>query len=244
MADGDEQLPASLAATSPAGPRPGWTAGRVIGLLFAGVGGLIGLALLAVGIAVTVGYIDRDDGYFTTDRQRLESGTYAITTESIDLGADEIDWAPAGILGDIRFRVEGDEPVFVGIGRDEDVDRYLGDVASDELVGFDGGEAELARHEGKAPRTPPGEQGFWVAEAEGAGEQALTWDADFGRWTAVVMNAGAARGIDVEADAGVELGWAIWAGLGLLVVGLLAVGGAVTVIVLLGRRASRDPAAG
>jgi hypothetical protein len=29
------------------------------------------------------------------------------------------------------------------------------------------------------------------------------------------MNADAARGIDVEADAGVKLNWAIWAGLGM-----------------------------
>lgn len=240
MAD-DEQHPTPTTAAGPARPRSGWTAGRVVGLVFASVGGLIGLALLALGIAVLVAYAGRDDGYFTADRQRLESATYAIATESIDLGADEIDWAPAGILGDVRIRVEGDEPVFIGIGRDGDVDRYLGDVARDELIGFDGNDAELAPREGGAPRTRPGEQGFWVAEAEGPGEQELTWDADFGRWTAVVMNADAARGIDVEADAGVELGWAIWAGLGLLVAGLLTVGGAVVVIVLVGRRAGRDP---
>jgi hypothetical protein len=241
MADRGEPLSTSTTEASPARPRSGWTAGRVVGLVFAGVGGLVGIALLALGIAVLVAYTGRDDGYFTADRQRLESASYAIVTESIDLGADEIDWAPAGILGEVRIRVEGDKPVFVGIGRDGDVDRYLGDVARDELVGFDGNDPELAPRGGRAPRTPPGEQGFWVAEAEGPGEQELTWDADFGRWTAVVMNAGAARGIDVEADAGVELDWAIWVGLGLLVVGLLAVGGAVVVIVLVGRRASRDP---
>jgi hypothetical protein len=244
MADGGEQHSTSTAAASSARPRSGWTAGRVVGLVFASVGGLIGLALLAVGVAVLVAYADRDDGYFTSDRQQLESATYAIATESIDLGADEIDWAPAGILGDVRVRVEGADPVFVGIGRDADVDRYLGDVASDELIGFDGNDAEFAMHEGRAPRTPPGEQDFWVAEAEGPGEQALTWDADFGRWTAVVMNVDAARGIDVEADAGVKLDWAVWAGLGMAVIGLMTVVGAVVVILLVSRRASRDPTTG
>ena len=78
--------------------------------------------------------------------------------------------------------------MFVGIGSDDDVDRYLGDVARDELIEFDGDNPEFDLHEGSAPRTPPGEQDFWVAEAEGSGEQALTWDAEFGRWTAVVMN--------------------------------------------------------
>jgi hypothetical protein len=241
MTDSDEQR--SNAAASPARPRSNWTAGRVIGMVFASIGALIGLALLAGGIAVIAAYAfgRDDDGYFTSDRHKLESATYAITTEDIDLGADEVDWAPDGVLGNVRLQVEGEKPLFVGIGRDSDVDRYLGDVVHDELIDFDGDDPQFDLHEGRAPRTPPREQNFWVAEAEGSGEQALTWDAEFGRWTAVVMNADAARGIDVEADAGVKLGWAIWAGLGMFVVGLLMSAGAVIVILLIGRRPSRDP---
>jgi hypothetical protein len=217
------------------------SAGRVIGMVLAGIGGLIGLALVAGGIAVLVAHSSErdDDGYFNSDRKRLESATYAITSEDIDLGIDEIGWAPEEVLGDIRVRVEGEGPVFVGIGPDEDVDRYLDDVAHDELIEFDGDDAQLVLHEGRAPRTPPGEQDFWVAESEGSGEQALTWDAEFGRWAVVVMNADAARGIDVGVDAGVKLDWAIWAGVGLLVVGLLMVAGAVLVIALVGRNPSR-----
>jgi hypothetical protein len=51
------------------------------------------------------------------------------------------------------------------------------------------------------------------------------------------MNADASRGIDLEADAGIKLDWAIWAGLGIFVVGLLMTVGAVIVILLIGRRA-------
>ena len=243
MTDGEQSATSSTAA-SPARPRSNWTAGRVIGMVFASIGGLIGLALLVGGIAVLAAYAfgRDDDGYFNSDRKQLDSATYAITTEDIDLGADEVDWAPDKILGNVRVQVEGDKPVFVGIGPDDDVDRYLGDVAHDELIDFDGDDPEFDLHQGRAPRTPPGEQDFWVAQSEGSGEQALTWDAEFGRWTAVVMNADAARGIDVEADAGVKLGWAIWAGLGMFVVGLLMTVGAVVVILLIGRRASRDSA--
>jgi hypothetical protein len=243
MADDGEQGSTSNTAAGPARPRSNWTAGRVIGMVFASIGGLIGLALLVGGIAVLAAYAfgRDDDGYFTSDRQRLESATYAITTEDIDLGADEADWAPDEILGNVRVQVDGEIPVFVGIGSDADVARYLGDVAHDELIDFDGDDPEFDPHEGRAPRAPPGDQDFWVADSERSGEQALTWDAEFGRWTAVVMNADAARGIDVEADAGVKLDWAIWAGLGMFVVGLLMTVGAVVVILLLGRRASRDP---
>ncbi len=246
MTDSREQPSTSNTAATPARPRSNWTASRAIGMVFASIGGLIGLALLVGGIAVLAAYAfgRDDDGYFNSDRKQIASATYAITTEDIDLGVDEADWAPDKILGNVRIQVEGDKPVFVGIGSDDDVDRYLGDVAHDELIDFHGDEPEFDLHEGRAPRTPPGEQDFWVAESEGPGEQSLTWDAEFGRWTAVVMNADAGRRIDVEADAGVKLAWVIWAGLGMFVVGLLMTVGAVVVILLIGRRASRDSTTG
>jgi hypothetical protein len=245
MTDAGEQRSTPETAPSSAPPRSNWTASRVIGMVFASIGGLIGLALLLGGIAVLIAYgFGRDDGYFNSDRKQLESGSYAITTEEIDLGADEFDWAPEGILGNVRVQVDSETPVFVGIGPDDEVDRYLGDVAHDELIDFGGGTPEYDLHEGGKPRTRPEEQKFWAAYAEGSGEQALTWDAEFGRWTAVVMNADATRGVDVEADAGIKLDWAIWAGLGLFLVGLLMTVGAVIVILLIGRRSSRDPPTG
>ena len=224
------------AGASPARPR--WTAGRVVGMVFASIGGLIGLALVAAGIAVIAAYaFDRDDdGYFNTDRKQLRTPTYAITTGKIDLGADEVDWAPDAVLGNIRLQVEAaGKPVFVGIGPDDDVNRYLGDVSHAELTDIDGGQPQFDPHRGRAPQRPPGRQSFWVAQAQGSGEQAVTWDAEFGRWTAVVMNADAARGVDVRADAGIKLGWAIWAGIGMVVIGLLITAGAAVLILRLGR---------
>jgi hypothetical protein len=245
MTDGGEQPSTSDTPASPARPRSNWTASRVIGMVFASIGGLIGLALLLGGIAVVAAYaFGRDDGYFNSDRKPLHSATYAITAENIDLGANEFDWAPDKILGKVRLQVQADKPVFVGIGSDADVDRYLGNVAHDELIDFHGGHSEFDLHQGRAPRTPPGKQNFWVAQTQGSGERALTWDAEFGRWTAIVMNANGARGIDVKADAGIKLGWVIWAGLGMFVVGILMSVGAVVVILLLGRRASRVSTAG
>jgi hypothetical protein len=240
-----EEPPQSSAAPTPSQPQSRWTAGRVIGMVFASLGGLIGLALLLGGIAVVAAHLFArdDDGFYTSDREQLESATYAISSEEIDLGADADDWAPEGLLGEVRIRVESDEPIFVGIGPDVDVATYLSRVAYDELTDFDDGEAQFDLHQGGKPRTPPGGQDFWAAEAEGSGEQTLTWDADFGRWTVVVMNADGARGVTTEADAGVKLDWTIWAGLGLLIVGLLMSAGAVAVILAIGRRADRGPLA-
>jgi hypothetical protein len=241
MTDGGERPSTPNTTTGPDRPRSNWTAGHVIGAVFASIGGLIGLTLLVGGLAVLAAYAfgRDDDGYFNSDRKQLESATYAITTQDIDLGVDEVEWVPDEILGNVRIQVESEKSVFVGIGPDDDIDRYLGDVAHDELIDFDRDIPAFDLHQGRAPRGPPGRQDFWVAETEGPGEQALDWDAKFGRWTAVVMNADATRGINVEADAGIKLDWAIWAGLGTAVVGLLMTAGAVIVIVIISRHASR-----
>jgi hypothetical protein len=58
------------------------------------------------------------------------------------------------------------------------------------------------------------------------------------------MNADAARGLDVKADAGVKLAWAIWAGLGMFVVRSADERRRRVVILLIGRRASRDSTTG
>src|SRR6266513_2904117 len=116
MTDSGEQPSTSNTSADPARPRSKWNPSRVIGMVFASIGGLIGLALLLGGIAVLAAYaFGRDDGYFNSDRKPLHSATYAITTQNIDLGADEFDWAPDKILGKVRVQVEGNEPVFVGI---------------------------------------------------------------------------------------------------------------------------------
>ena len=158
MTDSGEQPSTSSTAASAARPGSIWTASRVIGMVFASIGGLIGLALLVGGIAVLAayGFARDDDGYFTSDREQLESATYAITSEEIDLGADADDWAPEGLLGEVRIRVESAKPVFIGIGPDVDVARYLGRVAYDQLTDFDDGDAQFDLHQGGKPRTPQG----------------------------------------------------------------------------------------
>src|SRR5947207_2456232 len=100
MTDGDKQSSPTNTSANAARPQRNWKASRVIGMVFASIGALIGLALLIGGVAVIIAYASgRDDGYFNTDRHTLNSSTYAITTEDIDLGAGELDWAPDKILG-------------------------------------------------------------------------------------------------------------------------------------------------
>ena len=161
MSDGVGERPrsegtADAAPQAAPGPAPQQSStGRVIGMIFTTIGGLIGLALLLGGIALIAAYAFArdDDGYFTSDRKDLKSPTYAITTDKIDLGAGELDWAPDKVLGNIRVQVESRKPVFVGIGRDAAVRRYLGGVARGELVDFDADRPKLDMRPGSAPRT-------------------------------------------------------------------------------------------
>lgn len=210
-------------------------------MVFASLAGLIGLLFLAGGVVALGAHLFArdDDGYYTSDEVTLESPSFAIRTEEIDLGADDVDWAPEEILGDVRIRVTSERPVFVGIGPDGAVAAYLRGVEQDELTDLDSDPPELTGTPGGPPRRPPGDLRIWVAQASGAGQQELNWDADFGRWSAVVMNADGSRGIDVEADAGVKIGWVIWVGLGLLIVGLIIDGASIALMLLIVRGAER-----
>ena len=226
----------------------GWTGGRVVALVFASLAGLVGIGLLLGGFALigAHAFVRDDDGYYTSGDERLQTGSYAIITEEIDLGADPVDWAPEELLGTVRVRAEsvGGRPVFLGIAPTADVDRYLRGVGYDVLTDFFDDSPRYMQHPGRAPRGPPGDQNIWVAETEGTGEQRIEWDAESGTWTIVVMNANAARGVAVDADVGVEIDWLIWAGIGLAAVGLVITATVVILILVVGRRASRDPATG
>jgi hypothetical protein len=214
--------------------------------VFAVAGGslmaLIGMALLLGGLAMIAAhaFARDDDGYYTTGTELLETDSYAIATDEIDLGTD-VDAAPDDLLGTVRIQSESTSgrPAFVGIGPSDDVDAYLSGVAYAELTDFADGEPEYADHPGDAPAGPPAAEGFWVAESEGADAQTLEWDVESGDWSILVMDADAEPGVSVDADIGAKVGWLIWAGLGLVVVGLLLAGGGVALIVAFGRRATR-----
>jgi hypothetical protein len=195
-----------------------------VGLVLAVLGGLAGLALLLGGLAMVAMVIfgDEQDGFYTSDTERLETDSYAITAEEIDLEADPIGRIPEEWLGTIRitFEAADGESVFAGIGTQSEVDAYLRGVGHDEITDFDD-PVSYEESPGGAPRRPPGAEELWVTQVEGEGEQSLDWDAEGGVWSVVLMNADAGRGVAVEADAGVEFEWLLRGGLILTGLGLL-----------------------
>ena len=230
--------PDSAPQQPPGDSAPKGGPGRTMGLVLSSGMLLVGVLVLIGGLAVIAAhaFVRDDDGFYTSGNEALESDSYAILSEDIDLSDGAADWAPDEVLGDLRFRAEdeGGGEVFLGIARTSDLEGYLDGVARAEMTGFNGN-PRYDELPGRAPEGPPDAESFWAAQSQGSGEQAVQWEAESGNWTAVVMNADGARGIAVEANAGVEIGWLIWVGVGLAIVGLSVTGGAVALIAHLRR---------
>jgi hypothetical protein len=238
---GDTATQAKVQPEQPPTAPPRWTGGRVAMVV---AGSL--LALVAVGAVVLGAYglwlhtTQRSDGYVMTSSERFSTGGFALATRTLHVSSDVPgflygrDW-----LGDVRIRGESANParpLFIGIGRKDDVDRYLAGTAHSEVVdvsaspfGTSYRPRYVARTGGK-PATPPGRAGFWVASVAGRGSQALTWSVKPGRWAVVVMRPDGSRGVSADVAAGAKLPALVWASIALLASGALMLGGAAALI--------------
>ena len=198
----DEAAPAPLATGTGSGG--GWSGGRIALLAVGAVTGLIALGVLAGGAAaLAIDKTQREDGFVTSPSHTFVTPTYGLVSETADL--DGPGWAWNDLVGTVRIRSRSDRPVFVGIGPEADVQRYLAGV-SHEIVGdLRDDPGDYDRKPGGAPATPPGEQTFWATSATGSGEIALDWDLKNGRWAVVAMNADGSRAVDTTLDVGAEL---------------------------------------
>ena len=242
-------LPVSTMTAESPTPQPhtgtNWTVGRILLVILGSI-----VALLAVGILVAGGTLlwadrtQREDGYLTTPTERLETESYAITSESIDLFETDTsgDWVlTEGVLGDIRITAEGaGKDIFVGIGPTDEVASYLDGVERAEVrdVDFDPFRVRYRIFAGAEPSGPPGEQAFWAASASGSGEQVATWDTESGDWTILLMNADGSDGVAADVSIGAEANFLPWLAIGLLVAGLLGLAVGVLLIVLGARKAT------
>jgi len=207
------------AATEPRGSRG---AGGIVLLVLGSIAALVAFVLLVVGGAgVVLDRTQRDaDGFLMSPTESFTTAAYAISSESADVDLDGPDWATEDLLGTVRIRSESERPVFVGIGRDSDVARYL-DRVERSVVTEIGRDPSYSQRAGSAPAGRPAGQSFWVASATGAGEQTLEWEPRSGSWSVVLMNADASRGVSADLSIGAELDEIIWVAVGVLVAGAL-----------------------
>ena len=207
--------------------------GRIVMLVLGTLAALMGLGLLtAAGAVGWVNFQQRDNGYFTTPTERYDVATRAITSPGMDVLVDEElpDVLPVDSAGRMLLRgtsASGQE-IFIGIGPQEDVARYLADVRHSEITDLDWYPVRVQYREvpGDAVPAAPGAQPFWSTSAQGSGTQQIEWDLRSGRWTAVVMNADGGAPVSVDLQAGVrsDLLWPVFIGLLIGGIVLLVVG--------------------
>jgi hypothetical protein len=232
----------SPAPTSPppTAPRPGRSGGRRVAIWLGGVVAVFGalVAIVGGGIFAVFG----SDGVISTDRRELSTPTSALIsgTASIDSAGVADDFGNARIR--ISSQADGGRPVFVGVGRTADVDRYLAGAATDEVTDFETGpfsssfSIQRDRHAGSAVPAAPAEQSFWVARSSGQEPAAVDWKVRDGNYRVVVMNADGSRGVATQSTLGVKVPYAPGAGIGILVAGLLITAGGIASISLGARR--------
>lgn len=238
-------VPKAPSVADTAHGRSRWSGGRITALVVGMLLVLVSLALLGGGgTGVWADLTQRDTGYVTTGVHSFSSSGSALATEHTQLGSAGVGWLYSpGLLGKVRIRVTpaaASSPLFVGIGRSSDVDRYLAGVGHTVISDFFGNTVEAIP--GGKPRSLPGTRSFWAASSAGPGARTLQWKPKGGTWTVVVMNADGRRGIDVRADLGARMPAVVWIATGLLIGGaiFLVAGGLLTAGAIRGRRAHNE----
>jgi hypothetical protein len=208
--------------------------GSRIALVITGaIASLIAVALVAGGALALWGDSQKDgDGYLRTDTERFTADTRALASDNLDVdlgGADFV--AQTDDLGRIEIAAQSRDgkPVFVGIARTSDVERYLANVPYTTVndVDVDPFGADYERHAGDRHPVSPEHAGIWQASSYGDGKQSIDWEIDDGDYSVVVMNADGSLGVDADISAGAnvpyldELGWsAIGSGAFALILGI------------------------
>jgi hypothetical protein len=233
-------------APSPPTPRGG---GRRIALVVIGiVVGILGLvlALAGGGILIAQQALRDGDGYFSTAKKPFATTGRALVTRDLSVVGGTQQSLAEDALATVRVTAvaPGGRPVFVGIARAADVDRYLNGVSRSvvEDVQLHPFRATYTNIGGVRAPPPPGGRPFWAASASGPGVQRVAWEVRGGTWSVVVMNRDGSPGVAVLASVGAKIAHLTAIATGLLVAGLLLL--ALAALALVGGLRRRGPHAG
>lgn len=202
----------------------------------AGLVAVVGLAVLAVAALLA----SRADGSVALVGRYTATGTPVVTAVP-----GTLELVGKGVQVRATAARPGDR-VFVGVGRADDVQAYLGAVSRSEITGLDPEHRLTARTQGAEPSLPdPATMDVWALSQSGTGSATLVWPEVPGRWQLVVATDGAAA-----APATLSLTWTRPATApasvpALVGVGaLLLIGGTVVFVVLWLRRKAPQATAG
>jgi hypothetical protein len=206
-------------------PSSSFGAGRVLMLVFGSLALLVALGLLAGGGAAVWGLSQRDgSGYFTSSSHRLSTSSYALVSDTLDVGTDAPGWVFSDHFARVRIEATSSKPTFIGIARTSAVGGYLADVRHDQIndFGVDPFTVSYGRRAGNATPAAPSGEGFWRVKASGAGAQTITWPLEKGSWSVVAMNADGSPGVTVDTRFGARLPFLKWIAIGFLTGGGVA----------------------
>jgi hypothetical protein len=214
------------------GARSGWTLGRVASVVAGSV-----LALSALGLVAAGGYLlseaAGDGGWLALGHGDYATTSYAVVTEPEDWGEQSYVF---DTVDKVRVRVtpvDATTPVFVGMARPDDVNRYLSDVEYVTAHGAPNERVTYTEHEGQAPATPPAQAVPWTVQATGTGTQTLEFDAQEqrGDQVMVVMNADGSQSVNGRAESAATQPSLPWIAGGLLAGGvILGIGAALLIV--------------
>jgi len=200
--------------------------GPLIMLLIGTILALIGLGLTITGtVAAVAAGVQGENGYFSSRTVPLVTNSYALTSPPVGPVTTTGTPPPLNLdVARVRLVATGvnDEPVFLGIAPQADVDDYLADVAHSEVRGIESTpfRARYGDIAGTERPEPPADQDFWTVSASGPGSQEITWPVQPGAWAVVVMNEDGSRPVAVQVSAGVRSGLLAPAAVTLLLIGL------------------------
>jgi hypothetical protein len=217
----------NTATASPVLVKEPFGAKRMLLLVFGATALLVALVLFAGGSAAAWGLSQRDDaGFFTSGAHELSTSSYALASESLDVGPDLPGWLDKR-FATVRVQASSAQAVFLGIGPAADVERYLTNVEHAQITDFDSDPFSVTYrpHKGTAVPAAPATQDFWRAQASGSGTQTIRWTIEEGTWSLVAMNADGSRKVSVDARLGARVPSLRW-----FTIGFLAAGGLVLLI--------------
>lgn len=221
----------------PPPPRSRWGAGRVIAVIVGAVLAFTSLGMLAAGgvLRLADDGIRDSQGYLMSSSVEFRSPGYAATSPDVELrsGTPLVD-VPERWLGTVKVEADSrtSNGVFIGIARTSDVVAYLDGVAHSTVQDPFGGDQTPNTDftDGGSPGRAPQDASFWVASARGQGQQTLTWKAESGNWTLVVMNGEGTTPVAADVSAGATIPILGDIAIALLIAGLI--GAAISAVIL------------
>lgn len=246
-------VPPSAQPVPPVGPEAfptgppspgGWTGWRIASLVVGSLLALVSLGLFAAGgVATWADNTQRDSsGFITSGTHDFTTGSFALTSGTINLGSSADAVTPSDFLGTVRVRVTPVDPrsnLFIGLAPATAANRYLAGMTHEEVTDWASGTTTYRTYSGGTPSVLPQSAGFWTVRTAGPGEQTMAWKPGHGDWRIVVMNTDGRPGLSVKADVGATMPDLGWIAAGLLIAGGLALAGSAALVVIPIVRASR-----